>query len=148
MNIFTKYFSHIVFAAALAYFATLAFVMDKDPMTNKMLMVIVAGLWVLWIFAKSLLKTAAVIAIIGAVTLAGYYVIHAKEIECKNAGRVWNKKLEICEDKKTISEKIKGAMSDMFKTTFKKWAEDNIKIEKVEEDKQSTKDSGTKEETE
>jgi len=132
MNIFIKYISHIAFACALGYFGLLAFVMEKDPMTNKMIMVIIAGFWVLWIFAKSLLKMAAAIILVGGMVFAGYYVIHAEEIECKKAGREWNKTLQICEDKKTVGEKIKGALSSMVKTTFKKWAGDNIKIEKTD----------------
>ncbi len=131
MNIFIKYLSHIAFASALAYFGFLAFVAEKDPMTNKMIMIVVGGLWVLWIFAKSLIKMAVLVALIGTMLFAGYYVIHAKEIECKNAGRHWNKELQICEDKKTIGQKLKSTMSDVFKTTLKKWTSENIKVEKT-----------------
>ena len=139
MNIFIKYIVHIVFAAALSYFALLAFVLEKDPMTNKMMMVLVAGFWVLWFFAKSLIKMVAGIALVGGMIFAGYYIVHAEEIECKKAGREWNKELQVCQDKKTVGEKIKGALSGMVKTTFKKWAGDNIKIEKTDENQDQEK---------
>lgn len=125
MNIFVKYLSHIIFACALGYFGLLAFVLEKDPMINKMIMVMIGGFWILWIFAKSFLKIVFAVALLGAMLFAGYYVLHAEELECKKAGREWNKELKVCEDKKTVTEKL----SDLFKTTFKKWKEDNIKVE-------------------
>ena len=134
MKLFIKYAVHIAFATVLGYFALLAFVLEQEPMTNKMLMLLTLGFWALWIFAKSLLKMIAAVLLIGALAFAGYYIIHAEEIECKKAGREWNKTLQICEDKKTMGEKIKGALSGMVKTTFKKWKDDNIKIEKTEDD--------------
>ena len=142
MKLFIKYAVHIAFASSLVYFSLLAFVLEQEPMTNKMLMILTLGFWALWIFAKSLLKMAAVLVLIGTMIFAGYYVIHAEEIECKNSGRHWNKELQSCENKKTMGEKIKGALSDVIKTTFQKWKEDNIKIEKtddVPDDKENNK---------
>ncbi len=134
MNIFVKYLSHIIFACALGYFGLLAFVLEKDPMINKMIMIMIGGFWILWIFAKSFLKIVFAVALVGAIAFAGYYVIHAEEIECKKAGREWNKELKVCEDKKTVGEKIKNAVSDVVKSTFKKWKEDNIKVEQKDEE--------------
>ena len=130
MNVFVKYLSHIIFACALGYFGLLAFVMEKDPMINKMIMIMIGGFWILWIFAKSFLKIVFAVALLGAMIFAGYYVMHAEEIECKKAGREWNKVEKVCEDKKSVSEKLKNAVSDMVKSTFQKWKEDNIKVEK------------------
>ena len=129
MKIF-KYFSHILFALALAYFALLAFVFQKDVMFNEMIMIMIAGFWILWIFAKSLLKIIAAVVIVGAMAFAGYYVLHADEIECKKAGKEWNKIEKICEEKKPIHQKIKNAVIDAFKSSFSKWKEENIKVEK------------------
>jgi len=129
MNIFIKYLSHIIFACALGYFGLLAFVFEKDPMINKMIMVVIGGFWILWIFARSFLKIVCAVALLGAMFFAGYYVIHAEEIECKKAGREWNKVEKVCEDKKTVGEKLKNAVSDMVKSTFQKWKESNIKVE-------------------
>lgn len=117
---FFKYLPHILFVSALAYFALLAFVLEKDPMMNKMIMLMICCLWLLWIFAKSLIKIAAAIALLAGICYGGYYVMHAKEIECKKAGREWNAKLEVCEDKKTMGEKLKSAVSNAVKTTLKK----------------------------
>lgn len=130
---FLKYFPHIAFTVALAYFALLAFVMEKDPMMNKMIMLMICCLWVLWIFAKSLIKIAAAIVLLGAMAYAGYYVMNAKEIECKKAGREWNAKLEVCEDKKTMGEKLKAAVSDAVKTTLKKFKAEKAEAAKEKE---------------
>ena len=115
-----KSLPHIIFAIALLYFGFLAFLLEKDPMMNKMIMVMICGFWLLWIFAKSLIKIIAAIVLIAAMAYAGYYIMNAKEIECKNAGRHWNEKLQICEEKKTMSKKIKSAVTDVLKTTLKK----------------------------
>lgn len=130
-----KYIPHIIFVVALAYFALLAFVLEKDPMMNKMIMVMVCGLWLLWIFAKTFIKTLMVLALLAAMGYAGYYITHAKEIECKNAGREWNAKEQICEDKKTISEKLKNAVSNAVKSTLKKLKEEKAKAEEQLEEK-------------
>lgn len=131
MKIF-KYFSHILFALALAYFGLLAFVFQKDVMFNQMIMIMIAGFWILWIFAKSLLKMIAAVALVGAMLCAGYYVMHHEEIECKKAGREWNKVEKKCEDKKSMTEKIKNAVADALKSSLKRWKEENIKVEKEE----------------
>ncbi|MBR6409665.1 MAG: hypothetical protein IKS23_05465 [Alphaproteobacteria bacterium] len=136
MNIFIKYLSHIIFACALGYFGLLAFVLEKDPMINKMIMVMIGGFWVLWIFAKSFLKIVFAVALLAVMLFAGYYVLHAEEIECKKAGREWNKTEKVCEDKKTVGEKLKNVVSDMVKSTFQKWKEDNIKVEQQDSDEE------------
>lgn len=123
-----KYFPHIVFVLLLAYFGMLAFLIEKDPMMNKMIMVVICGFWVLWIFAKSLIKIMMAVALLCVIAYAGYYVMNAKQIECEKAGREWNEKLQICEDKKTMAEKLKAAVSDAVKITLNK-----LKKEKAEE---------------
>ena len=128
-----KYAVHILFACALAYFGLLAFVIEKDPMLNKMIMIMIVGFWLLWIFAKSVIKIMLAIVLLGAMLFAGYYVLHYQELECKNAGRHWNKELKVCEDKKTMTQRLKDAAGNLFKTTFKKWTSDNIKVEKTDE---------------
>ena len=133
MRIF-KYLSHILFALALAYFGVLAFVFQKDVLFNQMIMVMIGGFWILWIFAKSLIKMIAAVALIAAMVFAGYYVMHAEEIECKKAGREWNKTEKVCEDKKPIHQRIKNAVADALKSSFKKWKEDNIKVEKEKQE--------------
>ncbi len=125
MNFIVKYLSHIIFAAVAGYFAFLAFLVEKDPMINKMILIIVLGLWILWIFAKSFLKILAAIVLVAGMLLAGYYVLHADEIECKKSGREWNKELKVCEDKKSIVEKAQGYL--------RKWLKENIKLEKAQE---------------
>ena len=120
---FLKYFPHIVFALALSYFGFLAFLLEKDPMMNKMIMVMICGFWVLWIFAKSLIKIMMAVALLGAIAYAGYYVMNVKRIECEKAGREWNEKLQVCEDKKTLVEKFADsvkAMKQMLKKDNKK----------------------------
>ena len=124
---FLKLFPHIAFALALAYFGFLAFILEKDPMMNQMTMVMICGLWILWIFAKSLIKIIAALFLLGGICYTGYYVMHAKEIECKKAGREWNAKLEICEDKKTVGEKLKAAVSNAVKTTLQKFKDEKSK---------------------
>ena len=126
---FLKYFPHIVFALALSYFGFLAFLLEKDPMMNKMIMVMICGFWILWIFAKSLIKIMAAIVLLGAMAYAGYYVMNAKEIECKKAGREWNAKLEVCEDKKTMGEKLKSAVSNGVKNMLQKLKDEKVKKE-------------------
>ena len=128
-----KYIPHILFVGALAYFALLAFVLEKDPMMNKMIMIMICGLWVLWIFAKTLITTLMVLALVAVMCWSCYYVMHAKESECKNAGREWNAKEQICEDKKPIAEKLKNAVSNGVKTVLQKFKEDKEKAEKVKE---------------
>lgn len=124
MNFVVKYLSHLIFAVALGYFAFLAFVLEQNQTVNEMIMVVIAGIWILWIFAKSLLKMIAAALVVGGILFAGYYVLHAEEIACKNSGREWNKELKVCEDKKTFVEKAQGYL--------RKWVKENIKIEKKE----------------
>ncbi len=123
MKFFLKYFSHVIFALALSYYALLAFVIETNPMVNKMIMVIIAGFWILWIFAKSFVKILAAIALLLAMCFAGYYIMNADKIECKKSGKEWNEKLQICEEKKTTSEKIKNAVTNVLKDAMNKFKE-------------------------
>ena len=148
MKFFLKYFSHVIFALALSYYALLAFVIETNPMLNKMIMVIIAGFWILWIFAKSFIKILAALALLLTMCFAGYYIMHADEIECKKSGKEWNEKLQICEEKKTTGEKIKNAVTNIIKDTVHK-LKDAKAAEKPEVKKENSKDETkqTKEET-
>ena len=148
MKFFLKYFSHVIFAIALAYYGVLAFLIETNPMTNKMIMVIIGGFWILWIFAKSFVKILAAIALLLTMCFAGYYIMHADEIECKKSGKEWNEKLQICEEKKTTGEKIKNAVTNIIKDTVHK-LKDGKSSEKPEVQKENTEDETkhSKEET-
>ena len=130
---FLKYLPHIAFMLALSYFGMLAFLMEKDPMLNKMIMIMIGGFWVLWIFAKSFIKIMAAVALLGAIAYAGYYVMNAEKIECKKAGREWNETLQVCQDKKTVTEKVKDVVSGAKKTILRKFKKS--KSETTEENK-------------
>ena len=115
MSFITKYLSHFIFAVAAGYFALLACVAEQDPTLNKMILFIILGLWILWIFAKSFLKILAAVVLVAGMIAAGYYVLNADEIECKRSGREWNKELQVCENKKTLAEKAEGFLRKFFK---------------------------------
>lgn len=131
---FLKYFPHIAFAIALAYFGMLAFLMEKDPMMNKMIMVMICGFWLLWIFAKSFIKIMMVIALLGAIAYAGYYVMNVERIECEKAGREWNEKLQVCEDKKTIGEKLRSSVMNGVKAIKQKITKNNTEAKQEKEE--------------
>lgn len=138
MKFFLKYLSHIIFAGALAYYGLLAFVIESNPMVNKMIMILIAGFWILWIFAKSFVKVIGAIALLLAMAFACYYIMHADEIECKKSGKEWNEKLKTCEEKKTTVEKLKSAVTNMMKDALNKWKESKAKTD--EENTKATKD--------
>lgn len=141
-----KYIPHILFLSALAYFALLAFVLDKDPMMNKMIMVMICGLWVLWIFAKTFIKVMMIVVLLAVMGYAGYYIVHAEEIECKKAGREWNAKERICEDKKTMSEKFVDSVRSILKQFKEETAKQEEKAKADADKEKKDKDKKEKEE--
>ena len=133
MSIFSKYFVHIAFLLVGSYFAFLAFVLETEPMKNKMFLLLVACLWCLWFFMKSLLKTLIGLCLLGGAIYAGYYIMNQDQIECEKSGKEWNEKLKVCEEKKGLMEKV----SSNLKSTVKVWLSKNVKMEKTDKPKEA-----------
>jgi len=115
MSFLAKYLSHFIFGFVAAYFAFAAFVQHQEPETNKVILLIVLCVWVLWIFAKSLLKMIVVVGVLCAIVFAVYYLFNTDKIECKKAGHQWNATAKICEDSGAFAEQAEGYLRNWFK---------------------------------
>ncbi len=103
----------LIFTVLILYYGTRAYVLEIDPWRSKGLMFAIAGLWILWLVFKNLIKfLLLVVAVV--VVFYGYYQYENRDkIACKEAGREWNEEKKICEDKLAFTEKL-GKMWDEY----------------------------------
>lgn len=88
-----------VFAAALLYYGFLGFVLENNPLVDKLIFFVVIGLWMFWLLAKNLFKII-LLAVVIAMAGYGYYAYTHKDIaECEVSGGEWNKETKTCEAK-------------------------------------------------
>ena len=105
-------FVNVIFAGMILYYAILAFVFEVSPLSNKMMLVGVFCLWLMWILAKSIIKIILAVLLVVALLVGWYHVSHYDEIQCKENGGVWNVQTQICEEKLSFFEKIQRFWKD------------------------------------
>ncbi len=98
---------NVILGCLTAYYALLAFVLQISPTENKIMLVGVIVLWLLWVFAKAIITLVLSIVIVLLMLYGWYYYTHYDEIVCKNNGGVWNSKEQICEEKIDIWQRLK-----------------------------------------
>lgn len=96
----------LIFIILILYYGTRAYVLEIDPWRSKVLMFAVAGLWVLWLVFKNLIKFLLLAAVAAAVFYGYYQYENRDKIACQEAGREWNEEKKICEEKLTFREKL------------------------------------------
>lgn len=110
---------NILLALAILYYAAQVYVLGINPVYNKMIMFGLMGLWLLWLLARSLFKLILLLIVAGGLAY-GWYWYSTREIRaCEEAGRVWNKEKNVCEDKKTILQKAEELLKKYFPTLMK-----------------------------
>ncbi len=97
---------NVAFFLFSAYYALLAYVFQVSPTTNKMMLIGVCCLWLIWIFAKAVIKIILALLLVVFVIVGWYHVSHYDEIQCKNNDGVWNAETQSCEEKLSLWQRV------------------------------------------
>ena len=99
----------------LLYFACKGYVFQIEPITNKMYMVGVLIVGLLWFMAKNILK----IILLAGLIAYGFYMYHTVETRelhaCETSGGTWNEKTQKCEEKTGFWSSVVDRFSDLEK---------------------------------
>lgn len=63
-------------------------------------------MWLLWTFAKSLIKFLLFVALLAAGAFEYYQYSHRNEIVCEDNGGRWNSERETCEEKSSLWQQV------------------------------------------
>lgn len=63
-------------------------------------------MWLLWTFAKSLIKILLFVALLAAGAFEYYQYSHRNEIVCEDNGGRWNSERETCEEKSSLWQQV------------------------------------------
>ena len=97
---------NVLFMAALLYYGVKGFVFKIDPMFSKMIMVGIAGLWLLWTVGKSILKLLLFLFIAAGLAYGWYTYTQRDARACEESGGAWNQKTKTCDEKLDWKQKI------------------------------------------
>lgn len=111
---------NVIFIVALIYYGIQAFVLGHNVMLNKLIMVGLAGGWILWFAAKNFLKILFVIVLIAAGAYGCYYFSHQEQHKCEDSGGVWDAKTQTCKEKQTLWQQINQWLEEAFAPEDKK----------------------------
>ncbi len=103
---FLRNIVNITFFLFATYYALLAYVFQISPTTDKMMLIGICCLWLIWIFAKAVIKIVLVLLLVVFVIVSWYHVSHYDEIQCKNNDGVWNAENQSCEEKLGLWQRV------------------------------------------
>lgn len=102
----------VILFCSLVYFAFQAYVLNNQPVMNKLCMFGVLAVWGLWFVLRHMFGLLLILLLIG----GGFYLYYAKdhkaETECENNGGYWNSNTKTCEEKVGVLEQIKKMWGD------------------------------------
>ena len=97
---------NVAFFLFAAYYALLGWVFQVSPTANKMMFAGVICLWLMWIFAKAIIKVVLALFIVVMIIVGWYHISHYDELQCKNNDGIWNAETQTCEEKLSLWERI------------------------------------------
>lgn len=95
-----------LFGAVVLFYAARIFIFGQDTLFIKLEAGGVVFLWLLWTFAKSLIKFLLFVALLAAGAFEYYQYSHRNEIACEDNGGRWNSEREICEEKSSLWQQV------------------------------------------
>ena len=101
-----------IFLAAMLYYAFLGFVVQNNPLADRLVFFAVVGLWLLWLLAKNVFKLILLAVVIAACAYGYYAYTHKAIAECEASGGEWNKETKKCEAKRSWWEKAMKLWDD------------------------------------
>ena len=90
-----------LFGAVVLFYAARIFIFGQDTLLIKLEAGGVVFLWLLWTFAKSLIKILLFVALLAAGAFEYYH-----EIACEDNGGRWNSERETCEEKSSLWQQV------------------------------------------
>lgn len=109
---------NMIFALALAYFASKAYLFSGG-LTDKLIMFGIIGLWMFWFIAKHILILALTLVLLGGGAYWYYSYTHQAENECRENGGEWNKKTKTCEEKSGWLAKVQKLWAEYLASDSK-----------------------------
>lgn len=95
-----------LFGAVVLFYAARIFIFGQDTLLIKLEAGGVVFLWLLWTFAKSLIKILLFVALLAAGAFEYYQYSHRNEIACEDNGDRWNSERETCEEKSSLWQQV------------------------------------------
>lgn len=95
-----------LFGAVVLFYAARIFIFGQDTLLIKLEAGGVVFLWLLWTFAKSLIKILLFVSLLAAGAFEYYQYSHRNEIACEDNGGRWNSEREICEEKSSLWQQV------------------------------------------
>ncbi len=95
-----------LFGAVVLFYAARIFIFGQDTLLIKLEAGGVVFLWLLWTFAKSLIKILLFVALLAAGAFEYYQYSHRNEIACEDNGGRWNSERETCEEKSSLWQQV------------------------------------------
>ena len=95
-----------LFGAVVLFYAARIFIFGQDTLLIKLEAGGVVFLWLLWTFAKSLIKILLFVSLLAAGAFGYYQYSHRNEIACEDNGGRWNSEREICEEKSSLWQQV------------------------------------------
>lgn len=95
-----------LFGAVVLFYAARIFIFGQDTLFIKLEAGGVVFLWLLWTFAKSLIKFLLFVALLAAGAFEYYQYSHRNEIACEDNGGRWNSERETCEEKSSLWQQV------------------------------------------
>lgn len=95
-----------LFGAVVLFYAARIFIFGQDTLLIKLEAGGVVFLWLLWTFAKSLIKILLFVALLAAGAFEYYQYSHRNEIVCEDNGGRWNSERETCEEKSSLWQQV------------------------------------------
>ncbi len=95
-----------LFGAVVLFYAARIFIFGQDTLFIKLEAGGVVFLWLLWTFAKSLIKFLLFVALLAAGAFEYYQYSHRNEIVCEDNGGRWNSERETCEEKSSLWQQV------------------------------------------
>ena len=95
-----------LFGAVVLFYAAQIFIFGQDTLLIKLEAGGVVFLWLLWTFAKSLIKILLFVALLAAGAFEYYQYSHRNEIVCEDNGGRWNSERETCEEKSSLWQQV------------------------------------------
>ncbi len=97
---------NFLFSCAVVYCALQAYVLAPS-LINKMILLGVVGLWMIWFLAKHLIVLLVVLALLGGGAYVYYELTGREARKCEENGGFWNKNTQTCEEKVSLFDKVK-----------------------------------------
>lgn len=99
---------NLLFGLALLYYAFRIYVLGQDALFNKVTLLAIIFMWLIWYLFKNVIKLILLAFIIAFGAYGCYYYSHQDQRLCEKNGGVWNETSQTCEEKTSWWQKFKN----------------------------------------